>query len=138
MHTITLCTVGVSSSTAIGTVCGLYSRERRDRIGEQPGLELGVGPGPGDDPRAERRARPVAVRGLDRGDRGVDVLGIDVAVIVQVALEDLGALVGRQLGHDAGSSRSLSPRSAVRVWSAAGPNRSVPAKATVYTSSGSP
>ena len=55
---------------------------------------------------------------------------------VILTFENLGALCRCQVRH--GSSRSLSARSAVSVWSAAASNRSTAANATVYTSSGSP
>ena len=115
---------------------GLVLGDGAERVGEQPGSELGIDPGPRDNARAEGRARVVARRRLDGGDGVVDVVGVDVAVIVEVALEHLGALGRGQVGH--GSSRSLSARSAVRVWSAAASNSSAAAKATVYTSSGAP
>ena len=82
----------MSSSTAIGTVCGLVLGDGGDRVGEQSGAEVGVDPGPGDDAGAEGRARVVTRRRLGGGDGRVDVVGIDMAVVVEVPFEDLGAL----------------------------------------------
>ena len=110
--------------------------DRVDRVGQQAFPEVGVDPGPGDEAGAEGRARAVTGSRFGGGDRRVDVVGVDVTMVVEVALEDLGALGGCQVAHVC--SRSLSPRSAVTVWSAAVPNRSEAAKATVYTNSGSP
>ena len=115
---------------------GVVLGDRVDRVRQQAFPELGVDPGPGDDAGAEGQARTITGCGFGGGDRRIDVVRVDVTVVVEMALEDLGALVGCQLAHTC--SKSLSPRSAVTVWSAVVPKRSEAAKVTVYTNSGSP
>ncbi len=62
---------------------------------QEAGLVVRVGPRPGDDAGTERSAGTVAP--LAGGHRFVDGLGMDVPVVVQVALEHLGPLLRRQL-----------------------------------------
>src|SRR6516165_12072124 len=104
-------------------------RQRGHGVGHEPGAEAGVGPSPRHDPSTEGGARVVAGGGLVGGNRGVDVVGVEVAVRSEVAFEDLGALRWGQVAQ--GSSRSVSPMSAVRVWSAPGPKRPAAENATV-------
>src|SRR5262249_26010867 len=107
----------------------LVLRQGVHGISNEPGPEAGIGPCPSHDSSTQRRTRAIAGCGLGRDDSGVCIVGVEVASLSEVAFKDLGPLCRGKLAQ--GSSRSLSPKSAVRVWSAAGPNRSVAANATV-------
>src|SRR5215210_5936314 len=87
---------------------------------------FGFGPGASEDLRAECRARPVIAlqRHFPSKDRGGYVVVVHVAVLVQMVLERLGALVGCRVVAHVASSRSRSQMSMSSVCVASGPNTS--------------
>jgi hypothetical protein len=84
-----------------------------DRVRNEALAEVRIQPGASDDTGAERGARVVPLCRLGCGDVGVDLLGIDVPVLVETALECLGSLRRSVVRH--GISKSLSGRSALTV-----------------------